>query len=221
MPRFLIATSPRSRFLVLLSAIACGACGDVTLPDSPAVDAQPGTLDAQPGTPDAQPGTLDAQPGTPDAQLGAPDARVPDAGTPPDARPPCVEGNAQIEDPDTGACYTLFTTPITWNAAAAACASLGPTAHLVALTSLAEHELVLDLTVGFEAWLGATDASFEGEFVWVTGELVEFDVWAANEPNNGGTNGEDCAIMLGLGTRVGFWDDRACGAALPYVCERE
>jgi hypothetical protein len=202
MPRLLSA-------IAFLSAMACAACGDVTLKDPDAVDAR---VDA----PDAQPGAPDAQPDAPDARPDAPDARVP-----PDAGPPCVEGDAQIQDPGTGACYMLFTAVADWFDARDACANLDPSAHLATLTSFDEHVLVLGLTVGFEAWLGATDAALEGEFVWVTGDLVEFAAWAANEPNNGGTNGEDCAMLINAGNRAGTWDDRGCGASLPYVCERD
>jgi hypothetical protein len=207
--------------IVLVSAIACAACGDVTLKDPDAPDARADAPDAREGTPDARE-VSDAQPGTLDAQpVGTPDARVPDAGVPPDPRPPCVEGDAQSEDPDTGACYMLFTTPRTWDEAVFICASLGADTHLAALTSIDEHQIVVALTAGLlNVWLGATDSNFEGQFVWITGELVDFNVWATGEPNNGGTNGENCAMLINSGTRAGFWDDRACETAYPHVCER-
>jgi hypothetical protein len=216
MPRFFPA-------IVLVSVIACAACGDVTLKDPDAPDARTDVPDAREEVPDAREEEVpDAQPGTPDARpVITPDAREPDAAVPPDPPPPCVEGDAQLEDPDTGTCYMFFSTPRTWNAAAAACASVGAGTHFVALTSLDEHEDIIALTPDLLAvWLGATDSNSEGQFVWITGELVDFNVWATGEPNNGGTNGENCAILINSGTRAGFWDDRPCDVAFPYICER-
>jgi Lectin C-type domain len=201
--------------IALVSAIACAACGDVTLkdPDVPAVDARADLPDAREGMPDAGADVPDARP------VSTPDARVPDAGEP---GLPCIGGDAQRVDPDTGACYMLFTTPRTWNEAVFICASLGSNTHLAALTSVDEHQIVVDLTAGLlDVWLGATDSSFEGQFVWITGDLMDFSVWAAGEPNNGGTNGEDCAGLINSGARAGFWDDRVCETAYPHVCERE
>lgn len=189
---------------VLLFAVACAACGDVTLKD-----------------PDVPVDAPDARPEAPDAQPGGPDARAPDAGPPPDASPPCIDGDAQAQDPETGACYMLFTTGLNWFDARDACTGLAPSAHLATLTSFAENDLMLDLTVGLDTWMGATDANIEGQFVWVTGDLVQFELWADGEPNNGGgTNGEDCALLLNADDRPGSWDDRGCGNFLPYVCER-
>lgn len=202
--------------IALVLAFACAACGDVTVkdPDVPAVDARADLPDARDGVPDA--GGDDVF----DARVG-PDAQVPDPGIPPDANPACSGGDAQREDPVTGACYMLFSTPRTWNEALFACASLGSGTQLAVVTSLDEHAIVVDLTPGLEVWLGATDANFEGRFVWITGELVEFEVWADGEPNDGGMSGEDCAILINTGDRAGSWDDRPCGVALPFVCERE
>jgi hypothetical protein len=206
MPRFFPA-------IVLASAVACAACGDVTLKDPDVPDARAGAPDAREGTPDAREDVPDARPGI------TPDARVPDAGTPPD--PSCVGGDDQRVHPETGACYLLFTEARTWMEAVFICASLGSDTHLAALTSVDEHAVVVDLATDFDVWLGATDSNFEGQFVWITGELVDFEVWADGEPNNGGTNGEDCAILINSDTRAGSWDDRPCEVALPYVCERE
>jgi hypothetical protein len=203
--------------LVPLSAMACAACGKVVLND-------PGS-DAQVPVPDAATGTPDAATDTPDARVSVPDARVPDAAQPPppDARPACIEGDAQSEDPDTGACYMLFTTLVTWEQARLACAELGPTTHLITVTSAEEHALMVALAGVREVWMGATDAAVEGTFSWVTGEPFGFVGWAIGEPNDSDVNagGEDCAILINIGdVRPGTWDDRACAKVFGYLCER-
>lgn len=205
-------------FLVLVSAVGCAACGEVRLRDPGGEPA-----DARASAPDARPGTPDAGPGAPDANPSAPDAGItgPDAGEAPDASPGCSAGDVQFVDPDTGVCYLLFLDELDWFEARDACASLGADTHLVTLRTISEHvDVTLELAAGIEVWLGASDVASEGSFVWVTGEPVTLAFWAEGEPNNGGMNGEDCAILIGFGERAGNWDDRGCGSARPYVCER-
>lgn len=188
-------------FFVLMSSCAWAACGAVAgESDDPPIDAQ----------------TPDARPIAPDAQA------APDAGPAPDASPPCVEGVAQQQDTDTGACFMLFTDSVSWSDARDACTSLGPGTRLVTLTTLAEHELLVAMSMGFNVWLGATDASQEGEFLWVTGEPVTFAVWDEGEPNNNGGSGvpENCAMLINIGVRAGTWDDRRCDSLNAYACKR-
>jgi hypothetical protein len=186
---------------VLVSAIAGTACGNASGEnDDPPIDAQ----------------VPDAQPSAPDAQA------APDAGPPPDASPPCVEGDAQRQNPETGACYMLFTDRVSWIDARDACTSLSPGTRLITLTTLEEHELLVDMSMGFNVWLGATDAAQEGEFLWVTGEPVTFAVWDEGEPSNDNGSGvpENCVILINAGTRAGTWDDRGCGNLNSYACKR-
>lgn len=204
--------------IVLLSA-ASSACGKVTLDDpaSPPIDAQGPVSDASPVLPDA--------PYAPDAH-DVPDAQaVADAPPPPDAGPPCLEGEAQIQNPETGACYLLFTaTPRGWVGARDACQALDPPAHLVTVTSAAEHALTIELAGPFDVWLGANDRTAEGDLRWVSGEPFDFFAWASGEPNNGGTSGteEDCVFLFGSqAPRAGGWDDRGCSSQNAYVCERD
>jgi hypothetical protein len=168
----------------------------------------------------------DAATGASDATVALPDAAPgpPDAAAPPDARPPCVEGDDRIEDPGTGACYIYFDAPLSWDAAEAACVALG--GHLAAPTSQAENVLVSAIVPGNEdVWIGATDEDSEDDFTWTTGEVFLFDHWRLGEPNDGG-NGEDCAVMEGDNNILGegcLWDDRDCGNggdSFPYLCER-
>jgi hypothetical protein len=145
----------------------------------------------------------------------------PDA-APPDARPPCTEGNARVEDPASGACYILFRAARDWLAAQAACAELG--GHLATATSLSENELMSQIVPGnLDVWIGATDEVTEDAFVWVNGEPFVFDHWRQGEPNNGGDDGENCAVAEGDNNVAGegcLWDDRPCEDGRPFLCER-
>ena len=50
---------------------------------------------------------------------------------------------------------------------------------------------------------------------------MTYTSWRAGEPNDGGVDGtpEDCAVME-ADTATGTWDDRPCGNAYPFFCER-
>ena len=62
-------------------------------------------------------------------------------------------------------------------------------------------------------WLGATDEAQEGDWVWITGEPVGFNVWSPGEPND--LNGED---YLKTWNRE-FWNDSPGDLQLGYVLE--
>jgi hypothetical protein len=152
------------------------------------------------------------------------DAGPADAAPAPDARPPCVEGDARVEDPETGTCYFLVLAKATWADARDACIAAG--AHLATSASLAENQLfssIAPTTAGSgneDVWIGATDAAVEGTFAWENGEPFTFANWRSGEPNDGDTNGEDCAIIEG--DTGGLWDDRDCATNLfPSMCERD
>lgn len=170
------------------------------------------------GTTDSGIGSVaDAAPvPVPDAPAPLPDA------APPDARPPCVEGDLRIQDEGTGACYAYFDDGLDWDAAQAACAALG--GSLAAPTSLDENAFISQIAPSDrDIWIGASDTAIEDSFAWVTGEPFVFDHWREGEPNDGGEDGEDCAVFEGDNNVAGegcLWDDRDCGGARPYLCER-
>lgn len=90
-------------------------------------------------------------------------------------------------------------------------AAQGGGGDLVSITSAAENDFVTMLTGGTEAYIGATDASVEGTFEWVTGELFGFTNWAFNEPNDdiapASPTGEDYSIVNPPGNPLGTWND--------------
>ncbi|CAL4117724.1 unnamed protein product, partial [Meganyctiphanes norvegica] len=62
-------------------------------------------------------------------------------------------------------------------------------------------------------WFGASDNEMEGEWLWVTGDPLEFP-WAAGQPDN--QNQEDC--MYWAANPQGFYDG-SCGHTKLYICE--
>jgi hypothetical protein len=157
----------------------------------------------------------------------APDARPADApASDGPAALPCLGGDARSVDPATGACYVLFTAPMTRDAARTACQGLGGGARLASIESAAESALVTMLIGAGEAWLGASDEVLEGRFVWEDGTALQLTRWNTGEPNSGALMfEEDCVVVLGaLG---GVWDDRPCApppvntGAYAAVCERD
>ncbi|EMH2710065.1 DUF5011 domain-containing protein [Clostridioides difficile] len=75
--------------------------------------------------------------------------------------------------------------------------------HLVTIKSKQELDLFNSLTTK-TVWLGATDEEKEGQWKWVTGELVKFTNWCAGEPNNFGGI-ED--YMVSIKNSNGLWND--------------
>lgn len=124
---------------------------------------------------------------------------------------------------DPGACfpvegYTVCTSRVNWYAARRSCAAQG--GRLVVLETEEENLAVGQLArPWFERafWIGLSDRTTEGEWVWIDGSPLSYDTgWAANEPNNAG-NGEDCAHSNWQDD--GIWNDTRCGTREPYVCE--
>ncbi len=140
-----------------------------------------------------------------------------------DARP-CAGGQARGTDPSTGSCFVYFTAPLVYAQAEAACTAIA--AKLAVIKSAQTNTFVLGLVGATDAFIGATDRTTEGTFLWLDNAADPlnggFTNWRAGEPNNGGTNGEDCAIIEGA--RMGTWDDRPCvvtgtAGAYGYVCQ--
>ena len=64
-----------------------------------------------------------------------------------------------------------------------------------------------------EIWLGYTDVASEGNFVWESGEPLDYENWNGGEPNNSGN--EDHVVMYGGGT----WNDLKGTNSRRYVVE--
>jgi len=144
---------------------------------------------------------IDAPPRRTDAPIAV-DAAV-DA--PPDARV-CIEGDARVIAPD-GSCLFLLVAPKNFADAKAACVALS--SHLAILTTAALDGVAEPLVGNRDTFIGLSDETVEGAFVWVDGTPLAFSNWEAGEPNNGNGNNEDCAIIAGSRAEK-KWDDRPC-----------
>lgn len=72
-------------------------------------------------------------------------------------------------------------------------------------------------------WIGLTDETVEGEWVWYpTNQAPEYDDWVPGEPNsNGGSLDEDCASMyLDKNHQNYQWVDVQCNQVHGPICER-
>ena len=70
------------------------------------------------------------------------------------------------------------------------------------------------------AWIGFTDATREGSWVWVSESEANYSKWDVGEPNNKDQDyrGEDHACLQSNG----FWNDLMgyqCGYAIPFWVE--
>jgi hypothetical protein len=141
----------------------------------------------------------------------------PDAAAPaPDATVLCQGGDLSAVYDANGHCYMFFAAPATWGAAQTLCLALD--SHLVTVGDGWENSFLKNTFVGTRVvFVGGWDGMSEGSWRWVTDEPWAFSAWKAGEPNNSGD--EDCATMAGNVGEV--WDDKPCGHAYSYLCERE
>jgi len=114
--------------------------------------------------------------------------------------------------------YLFVLTPKNWNAAQTHCQLNG--ANLVTINTPAEETFLANEEAlhgsGFW-WIGASDQGIEGTWAWIDGTAPGPTNWADGEPNNANGN-EDCAADNWSTT--GQWNDRACGIASKFICER-
>ena len=133
-------------------------------------------------------------------------------------------------DAEAEACTTCpaayWTGPaLTWSQAQAACEADG--GHLAFIDDMPENENVVVAAAGLHVWIGYTDITEEGTWVWIEGTST-FTHWATGEPNNAGAGGtaENCAFLHAEtypghvpDGMTGYWTDIACNTSIAYVCE--
>ena len=119
-------------------------------------------------------------------------------------------------DAASSTCYAGFDQPLTWAAAVQACAALD---GALALPLTAAENTGVRHATAYDAWLGATDAAVEGTWRDLAGASLTYTAWASGALSSGGAN--DCARFQARTavSATGAWDDEACAATRPYVCE--
>ena len=78
------------------------------------------------------------------------------------------------------------------------------------------HEAVGPKLKSTSLWLGLTDAGYEGDWQWITGEAPRYDRWKYGEPNDF-QSGEDCAEWF---PEDGLMNDLDCDTKRPFLCEQ-
>ena len=136
---------------------------------------------------------------------------------------PTVSANiiSSASNPSNGHLYHLIggslSEKIVWTAAEAQAVTLG--GHLVTINDAAENAwLAASFTTVDEAWIGFTDQTTEGAFVWVSGEAVTYTNWNGGEPNNSG-NEDYAEIYLGNSAFRPTWNDYTGTTALFGIVE--
>ena len=129
-----------------------------------------------------------------------------------DAAPPvaCSEDGGARSD---GHCYFPIA-PTTEPLAKEACIAAG--AHLVTVSSLAEHTFLATVGTG-DRWIGLSAAAPTNDralYDWVTGEPKTVEYWYVADPDNMGP----CVALHGT---LQEWVDRGCGDVNAAICERE
>lgn len=123
--------------------------------------------------------------------------------------------------------YAYVPGGISWTNAATAAAGLRfrqSAGHLVTIGSADEQNFLVTNVLfplrntNANIWIGLSDAAVEGQFRWVTGELLTYSNWQPGEPNNGGN--EDYAHMSAFGGTF-RWNDISNTGLDGYVVEFE
>jgi hypothetical protein len=142
---------------------------------------------------------------------------------------------AQCDGTDDGTCpcavarngereYLFCLDVATWEQARDRCSAFG--FGLVRIDDAAEQEFVwtaaTDAVGRQDWWIGATDVTAEGTFVWADGTPLGFAAWAPGQPDQGGAEEvleEDCVELHEADD--GLWNDLRCEIDyLDFICER-
>ncbi|MCF7988540.1 MAG: hypothetical protein K9L60_13375 [Methylovulum sp.] len=140
---------------------------------------------------------------------------------------PAYADSVKLTNPANGHSYQRFDVTKTWLQAKNACAN--QSGYLATITSQAENDWVWNNFgvapakyygyIGF--WLGASDATNEGQWAWNTGETWSYSNWDTGQPDNGGGRGQSYLAMWNWNVG-GSWDDGGLPNDNPpasYLCE--
>jgi hypothetical protein len=84
------------------------------------------------------------------------------------------------------------------------------------------RRLAAAFPTGRQIWLGIEDWHEEGVWRTLAFDPLGFTAWLDGEPNDGGPDGEDCAVLLARfdpEEHEGRWNDVGCTASRAYICE--
>ncbi|XP_065944646.1 perlucin-like [Magallana gigas] len=114
-------------------------------------------------------------------------------------------------------CYHLSLDKKSWIDGMKMCEIHG--AYLVHVNSASEDNFTTNLLITHKAdnaWLGGSDWTEEGMWVWEPeGELIQYSNFAHHQPDN--RDGQNC-LKKGLSLNY-LWNDKDCDQPYPYICE--
>jgi hypothetical protein len=113
--------------------------------------------------------------------------------------------------------YNLESTKQSWQDSEDACVQLGHSCHLSSIHDAAEQQLILDLGVTEDTWIGLNGTMVGGTKTWVFSDGTPFtytDGWADNEPNSGQLT--ECAYLEK--DQKFKWDDHPRSSKKQSVC---
>jgi hypothetical protein len=115
--------------------------------------------------------------------------------------------------------YNLESTKQSWQDSEDACVQLGHSCHLSSIHDAAEQQLILDLGVTEDTWIGLNGTMVGGTKTWVFSDGTPFtytDGWANNKPNSGLLT--ECACLKF--DQPNFkWDDDPRSSKKQSVCK--
>ena len=117
---------------------------------------------------------------------------------------------------ENGRRYFARTTPATWDAAQADCASIG--AYLIEVSDDTENQLVEHgdkLALPSDAWIGLhQDVQMPALWDWVNGVPYTYSNWLTGGAHAGAD--QACVVVHHSDDK---WENFACESSHPYVCE--
>jgi GEVED domain/HYR domain/Lectin C-type domain/Secretion system C-terminal sorting domain len=127
----------------------------------------------------------------------------------------CINGFTYLGEYN-GHRYFASNSGTSWSSANSAAQNLG--ASLMTVNNAGENTWLNNvLTNSNVYWIGLNDAAVEGSFAWSSGAGDTYRSWAAGEPNNGGSGGNQDHTVFNASS--GLWFDRAGSDCNAYIIE--
>lgn len=111
--------------------------------------------------------------------------------------------------------YELYEDILSWSEARNKCEELGGT--LVAITSEEEQNAVNSLLKNpARYWYSIGGVKAGNEFIWITGEKMDYTYWGVGEPNNNGGDEYHMSVY-----KSGTWNDSSDWVSKGFILERK
>lgn len=111
--------------------------------------------------------------------------------------------------------YELYEDILSWSEAKDKCEELGGT--LVAITSKEEQDAVNSLLKNpARDWYSIGGIKAGNDFIWITGEKMDYTYWGVGEPNNNGGDEYHMSVY-----KSGTWNDSSDWVSKGFILEKE